>query len=35
MYVWFDALSNYVSGTGWPDGERAHILKSARYGDNV
>ena len=23
MYVWFDALSNYVSGTGWPDGERA------------
>mmetsp|Transcript_52369 Transcript_52369/g.84751 ORF Transcript_52369/g.84751 Transcript_52369/m.84751 type:complete len:899 (+) Transcript_52369:23-2719(+) len=25
MYVWFDALSNYVSGTGWPDGERAHF----------
>jgi methionyl-tRNA synthetase len=21
-YVWFDALINYVSGIGWPDGER-------------
>ena len=21
MYVWFDALSNYLSGVGWPDGQ--------------
>ena len=22
MYVWFDALTNYISAPGWPDGER-------------
>ncbi|MCF6322079.1 MAG: methionine--tRNA ligase [Rhizobiaceae bacterium] len=26
MYVWIDALTNYLTGTGWPDGgERAHF----------
>ncbi len=26
MYVWVDALTNYLTGTGWPDeGERAHF----------
>ncbi len=26
MYVWVDALTNYVTGTGWPNGgERAHF----------
>jgi len=19
LYVWFDALTNYLTGTGWPD----------------
>ncbi len=23
-YVWFDALLNYISALGWPDGERFH-----------
>ena len=22
MYVWFDALSNYISTLGWPDDEK-------------
>src|SRR6185312_10825472 len=25
-YVWFDALINYVSALGWPDGERFHTF---------
>ncbi len=26
MYVWIDALTNYLTGTGWPDGgDRAHF----------
>lgn len=24
MYVWFDALTNYISTLGWPDGENFH-----------
>jgi methionyl-tRNA synthetase len=24
VYVWFDALVNYISALGWPDGERFH-----------
>mmetsp|Transcript_54949 Transcript_54949/g.112203 ORF Transcript_54949/g.112203 Transcript_54949/m.112203 type:complete len:903 (+) Transcript_54949:99-2807(+) len=29
MYVWFDALTNYVSGTGWPDGPNAKFWPAA------
>merc|ERR1711871_1755764 len=25
MYVWFDALTNYLSGVGFPDGPNAHF----------
>ncbi|HEY0498549.1 MAG TPA: methionine--tRNA ligase [Kutzneria sp.] len=28
VYVWFDALVNYLTGAGdrWPDGERVHVI---------
>jgi methionyl-tRNA synthetase len=25
MYVWFDALTNYLSGVGYPEGDLAHF----------
>lgn len=25
MYVWFDALTNYISGLEYPDGKNAHF----------
>ena len=31
-YVWFDALVNYISALGWPDGERFHRYWDAAGG---
>ncbi len=35
MYVWFDALTNYISTLGWPDDEKGNFKKFWKEGETL
>ena len=35
MYVWFDALTNYISTLGWPEDENGNFKKFWQEGETL